>query len=112
MAGPALWDRGSEVCTQESRWEATQPCVGAYPLDVSAALSEDRKTLTFAVLNPSDSAQQLKLAINGAKSQAKATFGAWLRRVWTQASRWDKSLELKYSSKNSHRYPGDDGPAF
>jgi alpha-N-arabinofuranosidase len=36
-------------------------------LDVSAAFSEDRKTLTFAVLNPSDSKQSMKLAINGAK---------------------------------------------
>ena len=34
---------------------------------LSAAFSEDRKTLTFAVLNPSDSEQQLKLAINGVK---------------------------------------------
>jgi alpha-N-arabinofuranosidase len=38
-----------------------------YPLDVSAAFSEDRKRLTFAVLNPSDSGQQLKLSINGVK---------------------------------------------
>jgi alpha-N-arabinofuranosidase len=34
---------------------------------VSAALSEDHKTLTFAVLNPSDGEQRLKLSINGAK---------------------------------------------
>jgi alpha-N-arabinofuranosidase len=38
-----------------------------YPLDVSAALTEDRKTLTFAVLNPSDSEQKIKLSITGAK---------------------------------------------
>ena len=44
-----------------------------YPLDVSAAFSENRKTLTFAVLNPSDSKQSMKLAINGVKltSQGK-----------------------------------------
>ncbi len=46
---------------------AVNPGSDTYPLDVSAALSEDRKTLTFAVLNPSDSEQQLKLAINGVK---------------------------------------------
>ncbi len=34
---------------------------------MSAALSDDHKTLTFAVLNPSDSEQPLKLAINGVK---------------------------------------------
>ena len=43
------------------------PGSDTYPLDVSAALSGDRKTLTFAVLNPSDSEQSLKLAINGAR---------------------------------------------
>jgi alpha-N-arabinofuranosidase len=43
------------------------PGSDTYPLDVSASLSEDRRTLTFAVLNPSDSEQRLKLSINGAK---------------------------------------------
>jgi alpha-N-arabinofuranosidase len=46
---------------------AVNPGSDTYPLDVSAALSEDRKTLTFAVLNPSDSAHSMKLAIRGAK---------------------------------------------
>jgi len=46
---------------------AVNPGSDTYPLDVSAALSDDRKTLTFAVLNPSDSEQSLKLAIRGAK---------------------------------------------
>ena len=43
------------------------PGSDTYPLDVSAALTEDRKTLTFAVLNPSDSEQQLNLSITGAR---------------------------------------------
>jgi len=43
------------------------PGSDTFPLDVSAALSDDRKTVTFAVLNPSDSQQQLKLAIDGVK---------------------------------------------
>jgi alpha-L-arabinofuranosidase len=43
------------------------PGSNTYPLDVSAALSDDRRTLTFAVLNPSDSEQQLQLAITGVK---------------------------------------------
>jgi alpha-N-arabinofuranosidase len=46
---------------------AVNPGSDTYPLDVSAALSEDRKTLTVAVLNPSDSEQNMDLAINGAK---------------------------------------------
>jgi alpha-L-arabinofuranosidase len=46
---------------------AVNPGSDTYPLDVSAALSDDRKTLTIAVLNPSDSEQNIKLAINGAR---------------------------------------------
>jgi alpha-N-arabinofuranosidase len=46
---------------------AVNPSSGIYPLDVSAAFSDDRKTLTFAVLNPSDSKHCMKLAVNGAK---------------------------------------------
>ncbi len=46
---------------------AVNPGSDTYPLDVSAALSGDRKTLTFAVLNPSDSEQRLNLSINSAK---------------------------------------------
>jgi len=46
---------------------AVNPGSDTYPLDVSAALSEDRKILSIAVLNPSDSEQSIKLAINGAK---------------------------------------------
>jgi alpha-N-arabinofuranosidase len=46
---------------------AVNPGSDTYPLDVSAALSEDRKTLSIAVLNPSDAEQNIKIAINGAK---------------------------------------------
>jgi alpha-N-arabinofuranosidase len=46
---------------------AVNPGSDTYPLDVSAALSEDRKTLTFAVLNPSEARHSMKLSINGVK---------------------------------------------
>jgi len=52
---------------------AVNPGSDTYPLDVSAALSEDRKTLTFAVLNPSDSKQSMKLAVNGVKLASHGT---------------------------------------
>jgi alpha-N-arabinofuranosidase len=45
---------------------AVNPGSDTYPLDVSAALSADRKTLTIAVLNPSNSEQNIELAIRGA----------------------------------------------
>ncbi len=41
-----------------------------YPLDVSAALSADRKTLTLAVVNATESSHNLKLDINARKSAA------------------------------------------
>jgi len=50
-----------------------QPSVNAgsdtYPLDVVAALSEDRQTLTVAVLNPSDTDQRMQLQIDGVKTR-------------------------------------------
>lgn len=53
------------------------PGSDTYPLDVSAALSDDRKTLTIAVLNASDTEQRLKLAINGSKLASRG----WLWRL-------------------------------
>ena len=51
---------------------AVNPGSATYPLDVSAALTDDRKTLAIAVLNPSDSEQRLSLTINGAKLSGSA----------------------------------------
>ncbi|MGA2059492.1 MAG: hypothetical protein ABSG67_03340 [Thermoguttaceae bacterium] len=59
-----------------------QPKVNAgsdtFPLDVAAALSDDRKTLTVAVLNPTDSEQRLDLAIKGVELTDKG-------RLWRMA---------------------------
>lgn len=50
-----------------------QPSVNAgsdtYPLDVVAALSEDRQYLTIAVVNPSESNQRMQLQIDGVKTR-------------------------------------------
>ncbi len=46
-----------------------------YPIDVSAALSGDGKLLTLAVINPTESAQQLDLKITGLELRGKG-------RVW------------------------------
>lgn len=52
-----------------------QPAVNAgsatFPLDVCAAWTRDRRTLTVAVLNPTDVAQSLKLNITAAKLSGK-----------------------------------------
>ncbi len=55
-----------------------QPRVNAgsptYPLDVSAALTSDGKFLTVAVINPTESMQELDLTINGAALRREARF--------------------------------------
>jgi alpha-L-arabinofuranosidase len=54
------------------------PGSDTYPLDVNAALSKNRKTLTFAALNPSDSEQHLELSIKGVKLSSQG-------HVWRMA---------------------------
>ncbi|HEX3357995.1 MAG TPA: hypothetical protein VHS31_13570 [Tepidisphaeraceae bacterium] len=53
-----------------------QPKVNAggdtYPLDVSAALSSDRKSVTLAVINPTESAQSLTVSFKGMEISGKA----------------------------------------
>ncbi len=55
---------------------AVNPGSPTYPLDVSAALSNDRKTLAIAILNPSDSEQSIHVDVNGT---TLATAGALWR---------------------------------
>jgi alpha-N-arabinofuranosidase len=53
------------------------------PLDVSAALSQDRGALTVSVVNPTDQAQRLKLAVSGGQ-----VAGAGQQWVITGPGRW------------------------
>ena len=61
---------------------AEQPKVNAgsdtYPLDVAAAWSSDRKTLTVAVVNPTETAQELELSVKGATPAGQG-------RLWRMA---------------------------
>jgi len=67
---------------------AVNPGSDTYPLDVSAALSDDHKTLTFAVLNPSDSEQRLNISIQGAKLSSQG-------HLWRMApSRVDATITV------------------
>jgi len=53
-----------------------QPAVNAgsptYPLDVVAAFTSDRKFLTVAVVNPTQSTEQLDLKIDGVRLEGKS----------------------------------------
>ena len=42
-----------------------------YPLDVAAALSEDRKSLTVAVVNPTESVQNISVRFSGVTLEGK-----------------------------------------
>jgi alpha-N-arabinofuranosidase len=53
-----------------------------YPLDAVAALTTDRKALTIAVVNPTESEQQINLALQGAAPRTAGGFG----RVWRISS--------------------------
>ena len=54
-----------------------------YPVDVSAAFTADRKTLTIAIVNPSDTEQKVGVALQGVKIGSKG-------RVWKiAATNWD-----------------------
>jgi len=44
---------------------AVNPGSDTYPLDISAAFTADHKTLTIAVLNPSDTEQKLDMKVKG-----------------------------------------------
>ncbi len=44
-----------------------------YPLDVAAALSSDRKSLTVAIVNPTESAQKINVTFNHVALQDKGT---------------------------------------
>ncbi|HKF50457.1 MAG TPA: hypothetical protein VKB38_24045 [Terracidiphilus sp.] len=84
---------------------AVNPGSDTYPLDVSAALSEDRKTLAIAVLNPSDSEQSIKLSINGAKLASAG-------RLWRMAPdsisatvQVDKKPEVQVEEQSLGAFP-------
>ena len=47
----------------------TPPGSDTYPLDAVAALTVDRKSLTVAIVNPSESAQQIDVALKGVAVQ-------------------------------------------
>ncbi|HTY88303.1 MAG TPA: hypothetical protein VMB80_12620 [Candidatus Acidoferrum sp.] len=80
-----------------------QPVVNAgsdtFPLDVVAAWTEDRRTLTVAVLNPTDTEQALKFNIAGARLSGKGT-------LWRLASAEANGQNPVVSSSPINSLPG------
>ena len=52
---------------------AVNPGSPTYPLDVVATFSDDRKTFTIAVLNPSDTPASMNLTISGTRLADQGT---------------------------------------
>jgi alpha-N-arabinofuranosidase len=80
-----------------------QPAVNAgsetFPLDVVAAWTDDRRTLTVAVLNPTDKEQPLKLNLAGADLSGKGT-------LWRLASAEKDGQNPSISSSAVDSVPG------
>ena len=69
-----------------------------FPLDVAAAWTNDRQTLTVAVLNPTDTEQALKLNLTGATFSGKGT-------LWRLASRETNGQNPSISSSSVDSFP-------
>jgi alpha-N-arabinofuranosidase len=80
-----------------------QPAVNAgsdtFPLDVCAAWTDDRRALTVAVLNPTDTEQSLSLNITGANLSGKGT-------LWRLASTEPNGQNPTLSSSPVDSMPG------
>ena len=80
-----------------------QPRVNAgsptYPLDVSAALTSDRKALTVAVVNATDSVQQMDLNLDGFRPQAQGRMWRLTGPSLTFTNRVDKAPQVTVEEK-------------
>ena len=85
---------------------AVNPGSDTYPLDVSAALSEDRKTLAIAVLNPSDSEQSINLAINGTKLTSNGKLWRMAPDSIDATVQVDKKPEVQVEEQTLGALPG------
>jgi len=85
---------------------AINPGSDTYPLDVSAAFSEDRKTLAIAVLNPSDSEQRIKLSINGAKLASQGKLWRMAPDSVDATVQVDKKPEVQVEEQTLGALPG------
>ena len=85
---------------------AINPGSDTYPLDVSAAFSENRKTLAIAVLNPSDSEQSIMIAINGAKLTSAGKLWRMAPDSIDATVQVDKKPEVQVEEQTLGAFPG------
>jgi alpha-N-arabinofuranosidase len=85
---------------------AVNPGSDTYPLDLSAALSEDHRTLTIAVLNPSDSEQRIRVAIHGAKLASTGKLWRMAPESIDATVQVDKKPEVQVEEQTLGDLPG------
>ncbi len=81
------------------------PGSDTYPLDLSAALSQERKTLTIAVLNPSDSQQSIRIGINDATLAGAGTLWRMAPDSIDATVQIDKKPEVKVEEQSLGALP-------
>jgi alpha-L-arabinofuranosidase len=77
-----------------------------YPLDVAAALTADRKALTVAVVNPTESAQDLNVTFTGASVQGKGRLWRIAPASLTAANEIGKPMALDIVESPITETPG------
>ena len=85
---------------------AVNPGSPTYPLDVSAALSQDRKTLAIAVINPSETGQSLQITILGAKLASTGHLYRMAPDSINATVQVDKKPEVQVEDKSLGALPG------
>jgi alpha-N-arabinofuranosidase len=85
---------------------AVNPGSDTYPLDVSAALSEDRKTLSIAVLNPSDSEQSIRIGIKGTQLGSAGKLWRMAPQSIDATVQVDKKPEVQVEEQTLGALPG------
>lgn len=85
---------------------AVNPGSDTYPLDVVAALSEDRRTVAIAVLNPSDSAQSIRIAVNGASLASAGKLWRLAPDSIDATVQVDKKPEVQVEEQSLGAFPG------
>ena len=86
-----------------------QPVVNAgsdtFPLDVAAAWTADHKTLTVAVINPTESQQTLSLVVRGAKLAGKGTLRRMAPQSLTAAVAVGQEPGVKIDEQSLNAFP-------
>ena len=84
---------------------AVNPGSDTYPLDVSAAFSEDRKSVAIAVLNPSDSEQRIRISVNGGKLASVGTLWRMAPELIDATVQVDKKPEVQVEQQSLGALP-------